>query len=68
MSITKGNKVLDVEVYNVDGFLWSDTCGYSIQHNMHIWNKRAYLHLEKSKLQEVFLSKTSSVFTGKQWA
>jgi hypothetical protein len=30
--------------------------------------KRAYLHLEKPKLQELFLSKINSIFTGKQYA
>jgi hypothetical protein len=30
--------------------------------------KRAYVHLETPKLQEVFLSKTNSILTGKKCA
>jgi hypothetical protein len=52
---------------NTDGFLSRDTCVSSTQLNMPILNKMS-LHLENPDLQEVFLSKTNSILTGKQCA
>jgi hypothetical protein len=33
------NNVLDAESYDIDGFLWRDTCVSSIQLNRTIWKK-----------------------------
>jgi hypothetical protein len=58
--------MLDVHASNTDGFLLRDACVSSTHLNRPIWKKRAYLHLEKPKLQKVFLSQTNSVLTGNQ--
>jgi hypothetical protein len=61
----KRNNVLDVLESNTNGFLWRDTYISSSQLNKTISN-RDYLHLEKSNLQEDYLSKTNYVHRGKQ--
>jgi hypothetical protein len=58
--------VLHSPASNTDGFLSRDTCVSSIQLNKLLCNKRAYVHLEKPKLQKVFLWNVNSVLTGKQ--
>jgi hypothetical protein len=62
---SQGNNVLDAPVPNTHGFLMRDTCVSSTQLIGPFGTKRAYLHLEKPKLQEVFLSKTISIVRGK---
>jgi hypothetical protein len=57
--------VIDAAALNIHDFLWRDTCVSSTQLNRHILRSRLCLHLEKSKLQEVFISKTMSIMTGK---
>jgi hypothetical protein len=37
---SKGNNVLDAAAYNIDGFLWRDTCVPSSQLNRPIWKKQ----------------------------
>jgi hypothetical protein len=65
---SQGNNVLDAAASHIHGFLWRDTCVSSTQLNSPIWTNKPYLQLETHKLQRVFLSKTKSVFTGKQCA
>jgi hypothetical protein len=55
--------VLDAAASNIDGFLSRDTCVSSTLLNRCIWYKEIYNHLEKPKLQEVFLSKMYSILT-----
>jgi hypothetical protein len=57
--------VLDVPETNKKVFLWRDSCLTSTQKTTSIWNKKAYLQLEKPQLQEVFLSKNDKIPTGK---
>jgi hypothetical protein len=65
---TQRNKVLDALASNLDGFLSRDTCVSSTQLNRAIWNKLMFLPLENLDEEAVFLSKTNSIFTGKQCA
>jgi hypothetical protein len=65
-SILHGNNMLDATASIIVGFLWRDSGVSSTQIKRHIEAIRAYLHLETPKLQEVFLSKTHSILTGKQ--
>jgi hypothetical protein len=58
--------MLDASSSNIDGFVWRDRCISTTQLNRPIWSNRAYLHLEIYDFQEVFLSKTNSILTGKQ--
>jgi hypothetical protein len=55
--------VLDAPASNTKLFLSRETCVSSVQLNSPVWKKRAYLHYEKPKLQEVFLSKTYSILS-----
>jgi hypothetical protein len=57
--------VLDVPETNKKVFLWRDSCLTSTQKTTSIWNKKAYLQLEKPQLLEVFLSKNNKIPTGK---
>jgi hypothetical protein len=57
---------LDAPDSKLDGFLYRDTCVSSTQRSRPVWSKKAFLHLRKYDLQEVFLSKNNSVLTGKQ--
>jgi hypothetical protein len=57
--------VLAVLASSTDVFLSRDACVSSTQLNTPIWKKRAEFHLEKPKLQEVFLSKPNSILTEK---
>jgi hypothetical protein len=61
-SILTGKNVLDAPDSNIDVFLWRAICVSSTQLNRPIWYKQS---LEKPKLLEVFLSKTTSIFTVK---
>jgi hypothetical protein len=54
---SQGNNVLD-------DFLSRDLCFSSTYLKRLIWSNRAYLYLETTKLQKVFLSKTYSILTG----
>jgi hypothetical protein len=49
------NNVVDAAASNIDGFLCSDACVLQLSLIRLIGTKRASLHLEKPKLQEVFL-------------
>jgi hypothetical protein len=59
-----GNYVLDAATSNIDGFLWCDKCASLSQLSGLFGTKRAYVHSEKPKLQDVFLTKTKAVLTG----
>jgi hypothetical protein len=65
---SQGINVLDVPHSNIDAFRSRDTCVSSTQLNNTNWNKMFVSPLNKTKLQEIFLSKTNSVLTGKQCA
>jgi hypothetical protein len=67
-SVIRGKNGLDAPASNTDGCLWRDPCVSSSLVNRPFGTKRAYQHLEKHTLQEVFLSKTISTLTGKQCA
>jgi hypothetical protein len=60
-SILTGKHVQDVSASSTDGFLLRDTC-VSLTHLSYSANHQP----EKPKLQEIFLSKSNSVLTGKQ--
>jgi hypothetical protein len=49
------NNVLDAVTSNIDSFLHRDACVLQLSLIGLIGTKRAYLHLEKTKLQEVSL-------------
>jgi hypothetical protein len=61
----KGNNVLYASASNIDGFLWRVIYVSSTQLIGLLEATRAYLHLDTSKVQEVFISKTNSILTGK---
>jgi hypothetical protein len=68
IQFSQGNTVLDAPTSNADGFVSKDTCVFS-----RCWTdlgrtKFAFLHLEYSGWQHVFLSKTTWNHTGKQCA
>jgi hypothetical protein len=63
-----GNNILDVPTSDTDGFLSRDTCVTSTQQKGLLVANRVYLHLETPKLQEIFLSETNSILSGKQCA
>jgi hypothetical protein len=44
--------------------LWRDTCATLTQLKKAVFRNPAYLYLETTKLQKVFLSKTYSILTG----
>jgi hypothetical protein len=46
--------MVDAEVFNIDDFLWTDSCVSSTQLKRGF--NRASLHLQTLKLQEVFFS------------
>jgi hypothetical protein len=48
------NNVVDAAASNIDGFLCSDACALYLSLIHLIGTKRAYLHLEKPKLPEVW--------------
>jgi hypothetical protein len=56
---SQGNNMLDAAVSNIPDFLWRDTCVSSTQPIGPVEENRAYLQLEITNLQEVFLSKTN---------
>jgi hypothetical protein len=58
--------VLDAPASNTYGCLSRDTCVSSNQVKGPVWNKIAYHHHEKPTLEEVFLSITNLILTGKQ--
>jgi hypothetical protein len=64
---SQGNNVVDGSASNINGFL-EDTGVWSTQMNTLSCKKSAFTHLETPKLQEVFLSITTSVLTGKECA
>jgi hypothetical protein len=64
----QGNKALEAPGSNTHSFLSRDTCVSSIQLNRPIWSKQSLSPSEAQKLQEVFLSQTTSIPTGKQRA
>jgi hypothetical protein len=64
----QGNQVVDAAASNINGFLWSYTCVLIPRWIGPYGTKWAFFHLETPKLQEVFLSITHSILTGKQCA
>jgi hypothetical protein len=65
---SQANNVLDAEVSNINGFLGRGTWVSSSQQNRIHWRKHSSLHLEATRLQEIFLSKPNSMLSGKQCA
>jgi hypothetical protein len=63
-SILQENNVLDAAAFNIDGFLWRDTCVSSTKLNRPTGANTAYLHFEYYDLLEVFLSKTNPILKG----
>jgi hypothetical protein len=63
-----GNNVVNAPAPDTNGFLLRYTCVSSSLLNWPIWTKRAYLHVEQHKLQEVLLSKSNSILTAIQCA
>jgi hypothetical protein len=57
--------VLDVPDSNTNGFLSRDTCVSLTQLHRPILNQESLLHLEKPKLQKLFLSEMNTVLTCK---
>jgi hypothetical protein len=66
--ILQGNKVLHVPASNTNGFLQGIHLFFHISWIGWFGIKWAFLHLESYDLQDLFLSKTNSFLTGKQWA
>jgi hypothetical protein len=60
--------VLDVATSNIPGCLWRETYAYQLSWISLFLEKRAQLHLERTKFPEVFLSKTKSIPIGKKCA
>jgi hypothetical protein len=60
---SQGNNVLDPTASNTDRVLSRDTCVSWNQLNRQIWIKESVSQTWTPKLQEVFLSKTSSILT-----
>jgi hypothetical protein len=56
---SQGKKILDPAASNIDGFLWRGTWLSSTQLNSPNGENKAYLALETTTNQEVFLSKTN---------
>jgi hypothetical protein len=57
--------VVDAEACNIDSFLSRDISVFSTQLNRAIWNKESLSPHGKLKFPKIFLSKTTSIFTGK---
>jgi hypothetical protein len=62
---SQGNNMLDVAPSNMEGFLYRDTCVSSTQLKSSIWSKHSLSPPETPMLQEIFLSNTNSILTGK---
>jgi hypothetical protein len=66
---SQGNNVLDAAASNIEGLLWrGEVHVSSIQANRPIRSKQSQSLQETHKLQEVLLSKTNLILTGKQCA
>jgi hypothetical protein len=65
---SKGINILDDPASNIDGFLWEIHVFLPLVWIGLFGTKGAFLHYEKYDLQEVFLSKTNSILTGKEGA
>jgi hypothetical protein len=65
---SQGNNALDAPASNIDDFPCRDTCVSSNQLNRPICSKQSLSPSETPKLQELFLSESNSVLTGKQFA
>jgi hypothetical protein len=65
---SQGNNVLDVPASNADGFLSRGTCVSSTLWIGLFGTKSTYLHHEKRTLQEIFLTQSNLILTGKQFA
>jgi hypothetical protein len=68
IQLSKGNNVLDATASSIHAFLCRGTWISLTQLNSPNGPNTAYLLLETPKIQEVFLSKTNTVLTGKQCA
>jgi hypothetical protein len=62
--VSQGKNVLDSPASKTNVFLSRDISVSSTQLKDLFCTKKAYLQLEKCKLQEVFLTETNSVLTG----
>jgi hypothetical protein len=62
---SQGNNVLDAVASNIHGYLWKDPCVSSCQLNSPIYSQERLPPLKMTKLQEVFLSQSTSFLTGK---
>jgi hypothetical protein len=67
-SILTRKQILDAATSNTDGFLSRGTCASTTQLNRPIGSTVSLSHLENSDMQEVCLSKTNSILTGKPCA
>jgi hypothetical protein len=63
-----GTIVLYAPTAIISGFHWTDNFISSTYLIRPIWNSMRLLHLENYDLQEIFLSKTNSILTGKQYS
>jgi hypothetical protein len=62
----QGINVLHGESCNINDFLWRDTLFLQLSLTGLFGTKGVYLHFEKPKLEEAFLSQTNSFPTGNQ--
>jgi hypothetical protein len=58
--------ILDAPAYNIGGFLWETHVFLPLGWIGLFGTKWAFLHCENYGFQEVFLSKTNSILTGKK--
>jgi hypothetical protein len=63
---SNGNNVPGDPASNTHGFLWIDICVSSTRWIGLFGTTWAFLHLENYDFQELFLSETNSILTGKQ--
>jgi hypothetical protein len=66
-SNVQGNNVLDSAASNIDGIFGEIHVFLQLSWIGELEANRSYVHLETPKLKKVFLSKTRSVVTEKQW-
>jgi hypothetical protein len=67
-SYLQGNNVLDAPTFHTNDFLQQIHLFHHLSQIGLFGTKWAFLHLENHDFQEVFLSKTNPIHTGKQFA
>jgi hypothetical protein len=67
-SFVTGPKVIDAEASHIDSLVCRDPYVLQLSSIALFREKTTYLHLGKPQLQEVLLSKTNEILTGKQCA